>query len=403
MLRFHRCLSRRAQHEYYNKRQIQAISEGIKNSKEFTVLEIPEIAKGLPTLQQLRLKYPDAKSPEPTIFDHLSQKSYDKLRSMTYTGNRGWSKELLLQEQGRTFEFPIDSSKTNFYDEKIPVEEENVDFSEHIDFVEKNLKQFYFDPKRHDPSNNQLYYFLEAVGQGLAKNPYMTLNEKLDEIARYVQYFLFKKDIITGVQLLSRKNLSVYQNSSFATRKIKKDHWTKPGYNPRHSWRHQLATPYNIQRPEYFWLSVKNEKDRQKLKAVFGENCLLHGEPFVAKPGVPVESRHHKAAWGEDVVRITHLADDENFMKFDFDSVEYKQVQVEDDHFKYKSQESKRPYKTFRETVDADGKKIKNVRDLPKGGSSDPKRQEAEFIDQWYMNKRARKRKAKRARQQKSG
>merc|ERR1712066_792735 len=137
---------------------------------------------------------------------------------MAYTGQRGYSKLLQLEKQGRLFNYPINSENFNWFDEKIPEKEKNVSWEEHIDIVDKNLSMFQFTGQ-HSGSANQLYFFLEAVGQGLSKNPYMSLDEKLDELARYVQYFVHKKEVLLGTQLLNKKQVAVYENSDLNKRR----------------------------------------------------------------------------------------------------------------------------------------------------------------------------------------
>jgi len=398
----------------YNKKQIESINDALLTASDFLhPTAIPSLTQGLPTISALRAKYPDAKTPEPSIYDKIEQASYEKLQSMTYTHQRGYSKELQLQKQGRTFDFPIDSSKFNWFDDKIPEAEKDVDFSEHIDFVEKNLHQFRFQGQPGQPNpSNQLYFFLEAVGLGLSKNPYMKLSEKLDEIARYVQYFVFKKEILLGVQLLTDEQMAAYETSQFATRRVKKDHWTKDGYSGRYHWRHHRNTPQDQQRPEYFWLQVPDAKDREKLKEVFGEHFFFEKRKRPQDATVPTEN----------IVRISNflgspmMSSDKDQKPFDFSSIKYKQVQVEDDHVREKSLSARNFYfekaadgtsKAYRIFKDKDGKETKvdaskETMVAGRGRAFTKVTSMKEFHDVWYRNKFKRKMRAKRARMRKS-
>ena len=128
----------------------------------------------------------------------------------TLRARSNYEKELNLIEKERTYTYPIDTSKFTYFDEKLYDAEKNVDWKEHIDFVKNELSQF--------KGTGQLYYFLEAIGQGLAKNPYLSIEEKKDEIARYVQYFIYKKENIIMLQLITAEQFSKFEKSEYATR-----------------------------------------------------------------------------------------------------------------------------------------------------------------------------------------
>lgn len=392
------------------------LTSALTTAKNFTYPEnlSAKLLEGLPTIKRLRIQYPDAKTPEPSIYDKHQQASFNKLHELTYSGQRGYSKLLSLEKQGRLFTYPINSENFNWYDDKIPEKEKNVSWEEHIDFVEKNLAEFKFSGKN-SGSANQLYFFLEAVGQGLSKNPYMTLDEKLDDIARYVQYFVHKKEVLLGTQLLNKSQVTTYVNSKLAQRRIRKDHWTREGYSARYDWRYNRATPIDTARPEYFWLKVPEKEHRDKLQEFFGDNMVIAAdlEKTPAKGSYKSSSFDIKPMNPEidgdlnNLVRISHFGNNNNegtvkppkvggfmdFKKFDFDSVDYSQIQVEDDSV-HKQRDPRfyfdadGPY-----DYDEDGKKrsLKNQSHIAANNLR-------EFQSKWFTTRYKRKLQAKRAR-----
>lgn len=305
----------------YTQKQVKMLTSALTTAKNFTYPEnlSAKLLEGLPTIKRLRIQYPDAKTPEPSIYDKHQQASFNKLHELTYSGQRGYSKLLSLEKQGRLFTYPINSENFNWYDDKIPEKEKNVSWEEHIDFVEKNLAEFKFSGKN-SGSANQLYFFLEAVGQGLSKNPYMILDEKLDDIARYVQYFVHKKEVLLGTQLLNKSQVTTYVNSKLAQRRIRKDHWTREGYSARYDWRYNRATPIDTARPEYFWLKVPEKEHRDKLQEFFGDNMVIAAdlEKTPAKGSYKSSSFDIKPMNPEidgdlnNLVRISHFGNNNN-------------------------------------------------------------------------------------------
>lgn len=400
----------------YTQKQVKMLTSALTTAKNFTYPEnlSAKLLEGLPTIKRLRIQYPDAKTPEPSIYDKHQQASFNKLHELTYSGQRGYSKLLSLEKQGRLFTYPINSENFNWYDDKIPEKEKNVSWEEHIDFVEKNLAEFKFSGKN-SGSANQLYFFLEAVGQGLSKNPYMTLDEKLDDIARYVQYFVHKKEVLLGTQLLNKSQVTTYVNSKLAQRRIRKDHWTREGYSARYDWRYNRATPIDTARPEYFWLKVPEKEHRDKLQEFFGDNMVIAAdlEKTPAKGSYKSSSFDIKPMNPEidgdlnNLVRISHFGNNNNegtvkppkvggfmdFKKFDFDSVDYSQIQVEDDSV-HKQRDPRfyfdadGPY-----DYDEDGKKrsLKNQSHIAANNLR-------EFQSKWFTTRYKRKLQAKRAR-----
>lgn len=68
-------------------------------------------------------------------------------------------------------------------------EESNVHFSEHV-FLERHLKGWC-------PKSGPIRHFMELVCVGLSKNPYLSVNEKMNHITWYKEYFKEKKELLT--------------------------------------------------------------------------------------------------------------------------------------------------------------------------------------------------------------
>lgn len=70
-------------------------------------------------------------------------------------------------------------------------EEKNVHFSEHV-FMERHLKDWC-------PKSGPVRHFMELVCIGLSKNPYMTVQEKVNHIMWYKEYFESKRDLLKEI------------------------------------------------------------------------------------------------------------------------------------------------------------------------------------------------------------
>ena len=108
------------------------------------------------------------------IWTRLDQEAF-KLRNP----QNGFEEAIILTEQGRLWRYPIDN--------EIGMEEEKaVPFEEHV-FLEKYLEDF--------PKNEYIQSFMGFVVNGLAKNPWMTVDRKRKAIEWYKDYFNSKRDI----------------------------------------------------------------------------------------------------------------------------------------------------------------------------------------------------------------
>ncbi|KAH0946189.1 hypothetical protein HN011_008342 [Eciton burchellii] len=94
---------------------------------------------------------------------------------------------ILWTEQGKLWKFPIDN-------EQGMEEESNIHFSEHI-FMERHLKDWC-------PKLGPIRHFMELVCNGLSKNPYLTVQEKINHIMWYKEYFESKQDLLQQLEVI---------------------------------------------------------------------------------------------------------------------------------------------------------------------------------------------------------
>ncbi|KFM56923.1 hypothetical protein X975_13709, partial [Stegodyphus mimosarum] len=92
---------------------------------------------------------------------------------------------ILWTEQGKHWKLPIDN-------EIDMGAEENIGFHEHV-FLERHLDGF--------PTKGPIRHFMELVVVGLSKNPYITVDRKIENINWFRDYFREKENILkeTGV------------------------------------------------------------------------------------------------------------------------------------------------------------------------------------------------------------
>jgi small subunit ribosomal protein S31 len=125
---------------------------------------------------------------------------------------------ILWTEQGKLWKFPIDNEQgfhktyisyiiyllftrkiyyyhSYIYDNISGMEEEsNIHFSEHI-FMERHLKDWC-------PKLGPIRHFMELVCNGLSKNPYLTVQEKINHIMWYKEYFESKQDLLQQLEVI---------------------------------------------------------------------------------------------------------------------------------------------------------------------------------------------------------
>lgn len=95
-----------------------------------------------------------------------------------------FQKMALWTEQGKLWRFPIDN-------EQGLDAEATVCFTEHI-FLDRHLAGWC-------PSRGPVRHFMELVCVGLSKNPYYSVQQKIDHIAWFRDYFDEKKELLQRV------------------------------------------------------------------------------------------------------------------------------------------------------------------------------------------------------------
>nr|XP_023680480.1 28S ribosomal protein S31, mitochondrial [Paramormyrops kingsleyae] len=94
----------------------------------------------------------------------------------------GFEEMIQWTKEGKLWRYPIDN-------EAGLEEEAHVPFHEHV-FLERHLEDGF-------PKRGPVRHFMELVVLGLAKNPYVTVNQKVQHIAWFRDYFRAKEDILS--------------------------------------------------------------------------------------------------------------------------------------------------------------------------------------------------------------
>lgn len=104
--------------------------------------------------------------------------------AVTHPPSNHFQKMSLWTDQGKLWRFPIDN-------EQGLDDEAKVCFTEHI-FLENHLEGWC-------PSRGPIRHFMELVCVGLSKNPYYSVQQKIDHINWYREYFDQKKELLQQV------------------------------------------------------------------------------------------------------------------------------------------------------------------------------------------------------------
>ncbi|XP_055944638.1 28S ribosomal protein S31, mitochondrial-like isoform X1 [Argiope bruennichi] len=124
------------------------------------------------------------KDAEKTVWQTLEEKN---LRLLTqFAPANGFEEMIMWTEQGKHWKFPIDN-QTEL------AGEENVGFHEHV-FLEQHLHGF--------PTKGPVRHFMELVVVGLSKNPYISVERKIENIDWFREYFKEKEDILKATGAL---------------------------------------------------------------------------------------------------------------------------------------------------------------------------------------------------------
>ncbi|KAL2718443.1 hypothetical protein V1478_012319 [Vespula squamosa] len=126
------------------------------------------------------MKEPVTDIPKLSMWESLEKRELDLI--LHHSPKNIFEEMIQWTESGILWKFPIDN--------EIGMEEEsNVHFSEHV-FLEHHLKDWC-------PKSGPIRHFMELVCVGLSKNPYLTINEKINHITWYKEYFKEKKELLT--------------------------------------------------------------------------------------------------------------------------------------------------------------------------------------------------------------
>lgn len=101
--------------------------------------------------------------------------------AVTHPPSNYFEKLIIWSEQNKIWNFPIDNEQ-GFDSEK------KVYFADHI-FLEQHLEGWC-------PKKGPVSHFMELVCVGLSKNPYITVDEKINHILWFKDYFSEKKDLL---------------------------------------------------------------------------------------------------------------------------------------------------------------------------------------------------------------
>ncbi|XP_033106043.1 28S ribosomal protein S31, mitochondrial-like [Anneissia japonica] len=115
---------------------------------------------------------------KPSIWEVEEQRT---LRQLHYDSiSNGFDDMAMLTEQGKVWQYPINNEQGMEL-------EKDVGFHEHI-FLETYLDNF--------PKKGPVRHFMELVIQGLSMNPYLTAQQKKDNIQWFQDYFKNKESVL---------------------------------------------------------------------------------------------------------------------------------------------------------------------------------------------------------------
>lgn len=157
----------------------EASGQQSNNVKQFSFRKNIDLWNGKPSgiFDNMGTASPDV--PEMKTWTALQER---ELKMLTLHPPANIFQEMILwTDQGKLWKFPIDN-------EQGMDEEHNVHFSEHV-FLERHLKDWC-------PKLGPIRHFMELVCIGLSKNPYMTVQEKVNHIMWYKEYFAEKEDLL---------------------------------------------------------------------------------------------------------------------------------------------------------------------------------------------------------------
>lgn len=183
--------------EEYNNKQSMPAHHQVENSITKQLLNTKTSAEQNSNLKRPRIREDiDLWNGKPSgIFENMGVASENvpelktwaileqrELKALTTYPPANIFQELILwTEQEKLWKFPIDN-------EQGMEEEQNVHFSEHV-FMERHLKEWC-------PKSGPVRHFMELVCVGLSKNPYLTVQEKINHIMWYKDFFKSKQNLL---------------------------------------------------------------------------------------------------------------------------------------------------------------------------------------------------------------
>ncbi|GFW29992.1 28S ribosomal protein S31, mitochondrial [Trichonephila clavipes] len=162
----------------YEPRDLQRRQRPIRPS------QIPINLFDAPPLDIFKLSEEPSIETKKTVWQTLEAKNLKLLTQ--YAPANGFEEVILWTEQGKHWEFPINNQRELG-------EEENVGFHEHV-FLEQHLHGF--------PTKGPVRHFMELVVVGLSKNPYISVDRKVENINWFRDYFNEKEDILKASGVL---------------------------------------------------------------------------------------------------------------------------------------------------------------------------------------------------------
>ncbi|GFR26320.1 28S ribosomal protein S31, mitochondrial [Trichonephila clavata] len=138
-----------------------------------------------PPLDIFKLSEEPSIETKKTVWQTLEAKNLKLLTQ--YAPANGFEEMIMWTEQGKHWEFPINNQRELG-------EEENVGFHEHV-FLEQHLHGF--------PTKGPVRHFMELVAVGLSKNPYISVDRKVENINWFRDYFKEKEDILKASGVLA--------------------------------------------------------------------------------------------------------------------------------------------------------------------------------------------------------
>ncbi|XP_034966103.1 small ribosomal subunit protein mS31 isoform X2 [Zootoca vivipara] len=130
----------------------------------------------------------------PTLWDLELAKEIEAVRQKG--PQNGFEEMIQWTKEGKLWEFPINNEAGL---------EDDAEFYDHI-FLDKYLEDF--------PKEESIRHFMELVTCGLSKNPYLSVQEKVEHIAWFRNYFKEKEELLKEIEEHRKEILLQMENQS---------------------------------------------------------------------------------------------------------------------------------------------------------------------------------------------